>query len=81
MFSPPEIDHAIDRNIEAIAHVLAALMQEDLAPGTRDHLLLAKSELTLANRKLSNLLDACQLCGQPGLKRVCRNCGARRGES
>lgn len=80
MFSPPEIDHAIDRNIEAIAHLMAALDQ-NLDAAARDHLLLAKSEITLSNRNLSKLIDACQLCGQPGLKRVCRNCGARRGQS
>lgn len=78
MFSAPEIDRAIDRNIEAIAHVMAALMQEDLAPGTREHLLLAKSVMTSSNRNLSRLLDACGICGRPGLKRVCAGCGARK---
>jgi hypothetical protein len=81
VFSPPEIDHAIDRNIEAILHIVAALEQDDLDVETRDHLLLAKSEVTLSNRKLSTLIDACQICGESGLKRVCRNCGSRRGQS
>jgi hypothetical protein len=79
-FHPPAIDRAIDRNIEAIAHLMAALTRE-LEPDTRDHLLLAKTEVTLSNRSLSELLDACSLCGYPGLVRVCRNCGARKGKA
>lgn len=64
--------------MEAIARLVDATRRPELDAELRDMLLLATTDVRIANQKLSALLDACPICGQPGLKRVCRSCGAHR---
>jgi hypothetical protein len=80
VFHPVEVEQALDRNMDAIARLVEATRRPQLDAELRDILLLAASDVRIANQRLSKLLDACPLCGEPGLKRVCRGCGARKGK-
>lgn len=81
VFHPPAVEQALDRNMDAIARLVEATRRPELDADLRDILLLATTDVRIANQRLSTLLDSCPLCGEPGLKRVCRNCGARKGSS
>lgn len=81
VFHPKQVDEALERNETALARLYRASQLPELDAELRDILLLATSDVRIANQQLCALLEACVLCGEPGLKRVCRNCGARRSAS
>lgn len=78
MFSPPEVDRAIDWNMNALAVLDDATRAPGLDDALRMQLRLACGHVKHANTVLSRILDGCVLCGEPGFTDRCTNCGNQR---
>lgn len=78
MFSPPEVDRAIDWNMNALAVLDDATRAPGLDAELRAQLRLACGHVRVANTLLTRILDGCPFCGHEGFTDHCDNCGAQR---